>query len=85
MTRGQDKKCPFIQKGGTISSNLVETESARKARAEEITEVLEMEHDDKVVSSTSLPPEIFSDIGENSDEYQGIALSSHPPDAESSG
>ena len=40
MTRGQDKKCPFIQKGGSNSSNLVETESARKARAEEITEVL---------------------------------------------
>ena len=66
------------QKGSSNSSKLVENESTRNARVEEITEALEMEHDDKAVRSASSAPEIFSDIACGSQQAGCIRIEGLP-------
>ena len=66
------------QKGSSNSSKLVENESTRNAKVEEITEALEMEHDDKAVRSASSAPEIFSDIACGS-QQAAFALRNYKP------
>jgi len=73
---GQAMSCQ--QKGSSNSSKLVENESTRNARVEEITEALEMEHDDKAVRSASSAPEIFSDIACGS-QQAAFALRAYQP------